>query len=62
MKKIEIRISEINDDGLLHQALYTISYDEYKEFLILHKTNILEDIINELEFKLNMLKNGNKED
>jgi hypothetical protein len=62
MKQIDIRISEIDNDGLLHQAVSTISYDEYKEFLILHKANILDDIINELEFKLNMLKNGNKED
>lgn len=61
MKQIDIRISEINNDGLLHQVDFTISYDEYKECLIFHKQNILEDIINELEFKLNMLKNGNKE-
>jgi hypothetical protein len=59
MKEIEIRLFEIDDNGLLHQAVHQMSYDRYKEYLILYKQNILEDIINELEFKLNMLKNGN---
>lgn len=62
MKYIEIRILETDDDGTVHQVSRRISDDEYTEFLILYKANIIEDIINELEFKLNMLKNGNKED
>lgn len=61
MKIIEIRIFDHNDDGLLYQAARQMSYNEYKEILILYKDNILEKIINELELEINNVKNGNKE-
>lgn len=61
MKKIEIKLFDINDDGLIYQATHRMSYDTYKEFLIRNKQNFLEDIINELEFKINTSKNGDKE-
>ncbi len=58
-KKIEIRLVEIDDEGLLYQSYYQIDYNEYKKYL--DKQNIIEEIIEQLNFKLNRLKNGNKE-
>ncbi len=58
-KKIEIRLVEIDDEGLLYQSYHQIDYNEYKKYL--DKQNIIEEIIEQLNFKLNRLKNGNKE-
>ncbi len=49
-------------EKLILEYLPLVKYIAQRTAINLPSHIIIEDIINELEFKLNMLKNGNKED